>query len=47
MVEMRLMSKYEVYVCSVNGIFIFLMQNVKPLEKATLTYLVRRKGAEA
>ena len=30
-----------------NGIFIFLMQNVKPLEKATLTYLVRRKGAEA
>ena len=45
--ELRLMSKYEGYVCSMNGIFIFLMQNVKSLENLTFTYLVRRKGAEA
>ena len=47
MLSRLMISKYEGFVYSMNGIFIFLMQNVKPLEKATLTYLVRRKGAEA
>ena len=47
MVEMRLMGKYEGNVCSMNGIFKFLMRNMKSFENLTLTYLVRRKGAEA